>query len=122
MNLLITELLVNPNLSSSFQLVKDASPFEIFYIDNSSYVGKLFVDALQIGETIFENVTMGIAEEAQQVNTDCGIWGISFPMAQANVNEGDPPYQSVLEKMKRDGAIKSISYSLWLDSTGGLIL
>lgn len=48
-----------------------------------------------------------------------GVWGISFPSGESNTaSHGDQPYQSILEKMKQDGVIKSISYSLWLDSIG----
>lgn len=115
--------LVDPSLSSSFELAENASHFHIEYSDNSTYDGDLFVDTLQIGKTIVKNVTMAIVDIAENVvdsgPVGNGIWGINFPTGQANVVlQGDEPYQSVLQKMKKDGVIKSVSYSLWLDTIG----
>ena len=87
------------------------------------YGGSLFVDNFQIGDTIVENVTMAIVDTARNLLKNNlagrGIWGISFPLNEANTErQGDQPYQSVLQNMKKDGIIKSISYSLWLNSIG----
>ena len=114
---------VDPSLSSSFELAENPSHFHIEYSDNSTYDGDLFVDTLQIGKTIVKNVTMAIVDIAENVvdsgPVGNGIWGINFPTGQANVVlQGDEPYQSVLQKMKKDGVIKSVSYSLWLDTIG----
>lgn len=107
--------------SSTFEPVDDASPFHIEYQDSSSYDGTLFVDTLQIGKTTMESVTMGIVDQSQNIiqagPVGNGIWGINFPIGQANTAlQGDQPYTSVLQKMKKAGVIKSVSYSLWLDS------
>ncbi|MCJ1269736.1 hypothetical protein MMC22_009629 [Lobaria immixta] len=107
--------------SSSFEVVHDASPFHIKYVDNSEFDGTLFVDTLQIGETVVKNATMAIVDTAQTPVISGlvgeGVWGISFPSGESSTDlQGDQPYQSILEKMKQDGVIKSISYSLWLDS------
>lgn len=73
---------------------------------------------------------MGIVDEAQNLASGgavgAGIWGVSFPIAEANTEQydqypDDPRYQSVLQKMKKNGVIKSASYSLWLNSIGELI-
>lgn len=91
------------------------------------YDGDLFADTLQMAGTTVKNVTMGIVDTAQNVVTGSGpvgngLWGISFSVGQANtVVHDDPPYKSVLQKMKDAGVIKSIAYSLWLDSIGTLI-
>lgn len=96
-------------------------------MDKSSYDGKLFVDTLQIGETTVEHVTMGIVNNAQNsLPGGAGVWGVSFPIAEANTEQydqdpDDPRYQSILQKMKKNGVIKSASYSLWLNSIGELI-
>lgn len=118
---------VNPSSSSSFVLPKDASPFEIYYGDNSSYHGSFFVDTLHIGESTTKNVKMGLVQTADNVidvgPVGMGIWGISVPDDQTSAFLHDPPpYQTVLQLMKKDGTIKSVSYSLWLDSIGTLIL
>lgn len=121
----------NSSLSSSFEPVKKDGHFHISYMDKSSYDGKLFVDTLQIGETTVEHVTMGIVNNAQNsLPGGAGVWGVSFPIAEANTEQydqdpDDPRYQSILQKMKKNGVIKSASYSLWLnsiDSKSGTIL
>lgn len=120
--------LVDSSSSSSFASLNAAHAFQIEYGDDSSYYGSLFVDRLHIGEATTKNVTMGLVETTQNVVDygesvdNSGIWGISFPINQAySAQYGDPPYQSVLQLMKKDGTIKSVSYSLWLDSIGTLI-
>ncbi|MCJ1466173.1 hypothetical protein MMC07_004792 [Pseudocyphellaria aurata] len=115
--------LVDFSASTSFD-GSNAPPFHIEYGDKSVYDGVLIVDTLQIGETTTKKVTMGLVGSSRNVIIEGepvgnGLWGISFPNGEANtVLYGDKQYESVLQKMKKNGAIKSISYSLWLDSLG----
>lgn len=115
---------VDASASSSFDYASNADPFHIEYGDDSAYDGALIVDTLQIGETKMKEVTMGLVDASKNVievgePVGNGLWGISFSVGQANaVLDKVKPYESVLQKMKSDGAIKSMSYSLWLDSLG----
>ncbi|MCJ1422725.1 hypothetical protein MMC29_000605 [Sticta canariensis] len=110
------------SLSTSLQVFDETVSFHIGYGDGSSYDGQIVVDTLQIGETTVENATMALVDSADDLFMGAGpigngIWGINFPMGQTNVRRPDDmPYESILQKMKKDGTIKSVSYSLWLDS------
>ena len=120
--------LVDYSLSTSLEYFEETVPFHIGYSDDSTYDGELFIDTLQIGETTVENATMALVDSAENLVQGAGpvgngIWGINFPIGQANVRSpDDTPYESILQKMKKHGAIKSVSYSLWLDSLGTLLL
>lgn len=127
MNRLTIVSLVDYSLSTSFE-ADDTTPFHIGYSDDSSYDGQLFADTLRIGETAVENATMALVDSSQNLVENAGpvgngIWGINFPIGQANIQRADDtPYESIVQKMKKGGAIKSVSYSLWLDSLGTLLL
>lgn len=120
--------IVDYSLSTTQKFFEDPIPFQIGYSDNSSYSGELFVDTLRIGETTVENATMALVDNAQDLVQGAGpvgngIWGINFAIGQANIHIlDDTPYEGILQKMKKAGTIKSVSYSLWLDSVGTLLL
>lgn len=111
----------DPQASKSFDVLNNLGDFEIHYGDGSQYQGSYFSDNLVLGEAKLKGVTMAAAESAQNLVgsgsalANNGLMGIGFDSFEARVNQGDRPYLGVVSQLKKQGFIKTLSYSLWLD-------
>ena len=107
--------------SKTFEQLVDLGDFEISYGDGSSYSGVYFSDNLVIGDSSLKGVTMAVAEQAENLVGDGsaignnGLMGIGFDSNEARVDQGGRAYLGVVSQLKKQGLIKTLSYSLWLD-------
>ncbi|KAL8791699.1 MAG: hypothetical protein Q9195_005706 [Heterodermia aff. obscurata] len=107
--------------STTFEELDDLGEFDISYGDGSSYSGAYFSDNLVIGDSSLKDVTMAVAISAQNLVGDGsalgnnGLMGIGFDTNEARVDQGDRAYLGVVSQLKKQGLIKTLSYSLWLD-------
>ena len=113
----------NSTASKTFEELDDLGYFNIGYGDGSQYAGEYFSDNLVIGDSTLKGVTMAVAEEAENLVGDGsaignnGLMGIGFDTNEARLDQ-DPrerPYLGVVSQLKKQGLIKTLSYSLWLD-------
>lgn len=111
----------DPQASKTFDVLTNFGDFEIGYGDGSQYQGEYFSDNLVVGEAKLKGVTMAVAQSAQNLVgsgsslANNGLMGIGFDSNEARVDEGDRSYQGVVSQLKKQGLIKTLSYSLWLD-------
>lgn len=106
--------------SKTFDVLNNLGDFEIAYGDGSQYQGQYFSDNLVIGDAKLKGVIMAVAESAQNLvgsgsRANNGLMGIGFDTNEARVDEGERSYQGVVSQLKKQGLIKTLSYSLWLD-------
>ena len=107
--------------SKTFHQLDDLGRFDISYEDGSRYSGAYFSDDLVIGDRSLTDVTMALADEAANLVQDGlatdnnGLMGIGFDTNEARVDQGDKAYLGVLSQLKKQGLIRTLSYSLWLD-------
>lgn len=114
--------------SDTYQPLGDTGDFYISYGDNSEYQGNYFADTLTIGGFEVKKMTMAVVTDSANVigdgsSTDNnGLMGIGFDSNQAHVsrNPGARPFLGVVSQLKKQGLIKSLSYSLWLDDIDAL--
>lgn len=101
------------NQSSTFVQVGDDDAFQIQYQDNSGVIGDYFNDTLAIGKTTINNMTMGLALQADRA---FGIMGIGYD-ADESISEVNPDavYPNVVSQLVNQGYINTLAYSLWLN-------
>jgi len=101
-----------------------------YFTQGSGVVGDYVGDNFSIGGQMIKNLTMGVATQAESVNT--GIMGIGFDTNEALYQEelaagyqDITPYPNLVDEMKKQGLIGTRSYSLYLDdieaATGSII-
>ena len=111
----------DPQASKTFNSLQSLGDFEIAYGDGSQYQGEYFSDNLVLGDAKLKGVIMAAAESAQNLVgvgsslANNGLMGIGFDSNEARVDEGGRSYQGVVSQLKKQGLIKTLSYSLWLD-------
>jgi hypothetical protein len=116
--------------SSTITIISQGT-FKIqYFTQGSGVVGDYIEDNFAIGGQTIKNLTMGVASQAESVNT--GIMGIGFDTNEAlfatDIAEGltdAQPYPNLLDMMKSQGLVGSRSYSLYLDdleaATGSIV-
>ena len=102
--------------SSTFVQVGEDDAFQIQYQDNTGVVGDYFNDTLSIGKTTINNMTMGLALQADRA---FGIMGIGYD-ADESISEVSPDdvYPNVVSQLVNQGYINTLAYSLWLNDLG----
>ena len=113
--------------SETFEPLLRPGDFEIYYGDESEYHGNYFSDNLAIGDAEVTEMTMAAVKNAYNLVGDGssadtnGLMGIGFDANQARADREDvKPYLGVVSQLKKQGLIKSLSYSLWLDDIDSL--
>lgn len=107
--------------STTFEELDGLGQFGISYGDGSEYSGVYFSDNLVIGDSSLKGVTMAVAEDGENLVGDGsaignnGLMGIGFDTNEARVDQGGRAYLGVVSQLKKQGVIKTLSYSLWLD-------
>ena len=107
--------------STTYETLDSLGEFDISYGDGSQYSGNYFSDNLVIGDGSLKGVVMAIAEQAENLVGDGsaignnGLMGIGFDSNEARVDQGGRAYLGVVSQLKKQGLIKTLSYSLWLD-------
>jgi len=105
----------NYSQSSTFSQIQSYGAFQISYVDGSAIQGVYISDVLNIGGTQLTNATMALATRADR---DLGIMGVGFQAdesAAADSGSSSFTYPNVVNVLKNEGHIPSLSYSLWLD-------
>ncbi len=99
--------------STTFVQVGPDDYFQIQYEDNSGVVGDYFNDTLAIGKTTINNMTMGLALQADRA---FGIMGIGYD-SDESIAEQSPNdvYPNVVSQLMGQGYINTLAYSLWLN-------
>ncbi|KAK9486484.1 aspartic peptidase domain-containing protein [Lipomyces starkeyi] len=103
--------------SSTFSQLQN-DPFNISYVDTSAAEGIYATDTLEIGNATIDNFVFGYAEDS---NSSLGVLGVSFTLGETS----DQSYPNLPYRLKRDGIIDLVAYSLWLndlDANVGSIL
>lgn len=87
--------------------------FSIQYGDNSFAKGNWGTDVISFGDTKIKDMSIAVGEKA---NSSQGVFGIGLKGLETTVqnNEGSA-YDNFPMKLKNEGKIDSISYSLWLN-------
>lgn len=97
--------------------------FQIQYVDGSQIAGAYISDVLNIGDTKLTNTTMAAALTAN--TRGLGIMGIGFQSGEAGYLQNGFQYPNVVNLLKDQGHINTLSYSLWLDdleaNTGNIL-
>ena len=100
------------------------SAFNVSYEDNSAAFGNYFNDTLRIGETVINNMTMGLALQGDTpFDTLFGVLGIGYDFEESIV--GDDPddiYPNFLDQLVSQGYINTLAYSLWLNDLSKIML
>lgn len=104
--------------SSSFVLLPSEEQFQISYLDNSQISGSYFTDTVSIGKQSIDKLQMGLADDADR---DLGIMGIGFQSGESVQSPSDR-YPNIVNKLKDQGLIATLAYSLWLNNDQGLLL
>lgn len=106
------------SVSATFQPQENAPDFHALYGDNSEYAGFYGTDAISVGGVAVDNAVFGVVENsANVVGGGNGLMGISFDIGEFQFVEGQltTPYNGFVTQLKQNGAIKTRSYSLWLN-------
>ncbi|EUC33453.1 hypothetical protein COCCADRAFT_96003 [Bipolaris zeicola 26-R-13] len=111
----------NANESSTYKYVN--SVFNISYVDGSGASGDYATDTFRFGGKTLKDLQFGIGYVSSSTE---GILGIGYPINEVAVGRaGLDPYPNLPEKLRDDGAINSMAYSLWLNdldaSTGSIL-
>ncbi|EXJ89702.1 hypothetical protein A1O3_02769 [Capronia epimyces CBS 606.96] len=97
--------------------------FQIQYVDGSQIAGAYISDVLNIGSTKLTNMTMAAALTSN--SRGLGIMGIGFDSGEAASELNGFQYPNVIDVLKSEGHINTLSYSLWLDdleaNTGSIL-
>jgi hypothetical protein len=97
--------------------------FEIEYVDGTEVSGNYISDVLNIGSTKLTNMTMAAATSANE--EAIGIMGIGFQSGESLAETAGTTYPNVINVLKNQGFINTLSYSLWLDdldaNTGSIL-
>jgi len=104
--------------SSTFKVLR-RNAFHITYGDGSGADGDYMTDAFSIGDVSIEDLTMGIAHNA---NLTQGLLGIGYSLNEAS-NSDDPStreneafvYPNIIDEMVSQGLIELPAYSLYLN-------
>ncbi|KAK9243569.1 aspartic peptidase domain-containing protein [Lipomyces tetrasporus] len=97
----------NAAASSTFSELQD-SPFFISYVDTTSAEGTYATDTLQVGNATVDSFVFGYA---QYSNSSLPVLGISFTLDE----ESKQQYPNMPYRLKQDGTIDIVAYSLWLN-------
>ncbi|KAK9319266.1 aspartic peptidase domain-containing protein [Lipomyces orientalis] len=97
----------NAAASSTFSELQD-SPFSISYVDTTAAQGTYATDTLQIGNATVDNFVFGYAEYS---NSSVPVLGVSFTLDE----ESKQVYPNMPYRLKQDGTIDIVAYSLWLN-------
>jgi hypothetical protein len=99
--------------SSTLTLVSQGG-FQIQYdTANSGVEGDYITDVFTIGKQTVKTLTMGVATQAEYVDT--GIMGIGFDSNEALVSQQGQAYPNLIDLMKTQGLIGTRGYSLYMD-------
>jgi hypothetical protein len=109
------------NDSSTYQFVNNA--FNISYVDGSGASGDYATDTFRFGGQTITDMQFGIGYTSTSPE---GILGIGYTINEVQVNRfGLDEYPNLPQKLKDDGTINSVAYSLWLNdldaSTGSIL-
>lgn len=109
------------NESSTYQFVNNA--FNISYVDGSGASGDYATDTFRFGGQTITDLQFGIGYVSSSPE---GILGIGYTINEVQVNRfGLDAYPNLPQKLKDDGTISSVAYSLWLNdldaSTGSIL-
>jgi hypothetical protein len=88
---------------------------EINYLDDSHVSGDYFYDTLRIGDSIINNLTMGIGLDTSLIH---GVVGIGYMANEASVWTAKLQYDNLPVALAKANATMSIAYSLWLNDLG----
>jgi hypothetical protein len=111
----------NANDSSTYEFVNNA--FNISYVDGSGASGDYATDTFRFGGQTITDMQFGIGYTSSSAE---GILGIGYTINEVQVNRfGLDAYPNLPQKLKDDGTINSVAYSLWLNdldaSTGSIL-
>ncbi|KAL1607515.1 hypothetical protein SLS59_002483 [Nothophoma quercina] len=109
------------NDSSTYEFVNNA--FNISYVDGSGASGDYATDTFRFGGQTITDMQFGIGYTSSSPE---GILGIGYTINEVQVNRfGLDEYPNLPQKLKDDGTINSVAYSLWLNdldaSTGSIL-
>ncbi|KAG5421423.1 SAP9 [Candida metapsilosis] len=99
----------------------DTDAFQIQYADGTSATGIWGYDTVRMGNISVPNLSFAIAN---QTSSDIGVLGIGLPGLETTVSYGYM-YENLPMKMKSDGIIKRVLFSLYLntaDADSGSVL
>lgn len=106
----------DPSESSTWK-TNSSDPFYIGYNDGSYAKGKWGTDDLSIAGNTVTNLSIGLNSEGTMTN---GLLGVSFPEDEEtySLDGEDSPfmYENYPLKLKSDGIIDRVAYSLYLNS------
>jgi len=109
----------NPSLSSTSILVP--GNLTISYGDTTEYNGSYYHETFSIAGATVTNVTVGLILSATAPPSlpFIGIVGVGYSNGQSNVVDGQgSPFPLLLEQMKSEGLIHTLTYSLYLNDKG----
>ena len=104
--------------------VNTHEPFEANYADESHYTGTYYKDAVGFKGVSMKDVQFGLAKKTENVvindgETDTvGLMGLGFEQSEFSIDNGGKQYLNVMGELKKQGFIKTKSFSLYLNSFG----
>ncbi|GMG18875.1 unnamed protein product [Ambrosiozyma monospora] len=101
----------DPNESTSFQ--SNGTDFQILYADGTSANGTWVHDDLYINNIKINDVSFGLADKA---TSEMAVLGVGYPSQESTDSKG-LHYENLPMKMKSDGLIKKITYSIYLNDS-----
>lgn len=109
------------NDSSTYEFVNNA--FNISYVDGSGAAGDYATETFRFGGLNVTDLQFGIGYTSTSAES---ILGIGYTINEVQVNRfGLDEYPNLPQKLKDDGTINSVAYSLWLNdldaSTGSIL-
>ena len=105
----------DPRKSTSGRMVGE-NLFDISYVSGDRIVGDYIQDTIGIGKTQIKRQTMGLATAGKARTPIQGIMGIGYSKGEAIVQQNPrAEYPNIVNSLKNQGFIKSLSYSIWLN-------
>ncbi|KAL8826856.1 MAG: hypothetical protein Q9170_007239 [Blastenia crenularia] len=111
------------DLTKSSTVTDTHHPFFTHFFDGSGDNGTFIQDTITVAGVTIDKQYLALIDTAinptpgQDDTFATGILGIGYSSAESMViNADEDPYDTVLERLKGDGYIETLAYSIWLDS------
>lgn len=96
----------------SLSFKRNTTDFDIVYADGTFANGFWGYDTVSIGNTIVNDVIFGVANQSSDI---MGTLGLGMPGVELPVLRGQQAYENFPQKLKNQGIINRLIYSLYLN-------